>query len=76
MDWSSLNIPSNLFKVNLQDPTLSDADTNEEDDIIDSTYGIPDHTLKNDSALNASLNKEEFLMESPKDLVLFGKSFY
>ena len=41
MDWSSLSIPSNLYKVHLNDETVSSVDTDDEevlDDNFDKKY--------------------------------------
>ena len=35
MDWSSLNIPCNLFKLNLDDKNASDVDTEDEEHVDD-----------------------------------------
>ena len=72
MDWSSLNIPSNLFKVNLQDSTISDADTDEEDNIEDLTNDENnEYSFKQNIKHNSSLNGEELFLDQQRALVLF-----
>ena len=71
MDWSSLYIPSNLFKVNLQDPTLSDADTDEEDNIEEFTNENNECTFEQNIKHNSSLNGEDLFLDEHRVLVLF-----
>ena len=37
MDWSSLSIPSNLYKVHLNDDTVSSVDTDDEE-VLDDNF--------------------------------------
>ena len=40
MDWSSLSIPSNLYKVHLNDDTVSSLDTDDEEVLDDNNFDI------------------------------------
>ena len=43
LDWSSLSIPANLYKVNLQDNAVSSVDTEAEDDCDDREDGYDEY---------------------------------
>ena len=50
MDWSSLSIPSNLYKVHLNDDTVSSVDTDDEvvfDDDFDTSIQNEDINAPN-----------------------------